>query len=109
MSSTQTGNTMQMEGGGGKYVFSMLFYAYLLWKTMYETYTLPLKGAKLPLLDNPYGKHFEIVFQGILPLPHCFCNLRLAAVSLTLCQQLLAYGLSLHIAPSDGHDSSPSC
>lgn len=90
MSSTQTGNTMQMEGGGGKYVFSMLFYAYLLWKTMYETYTLPLKGAKLPLLDNPYGKHFEIVFQGILPLPHCFCNLRLAAVSLTLCQQLLA-------------------
>lgn len=95
--------------GEKKYIFSMLLYASLLWKTMYETYTLPLKGAKLTLLDNPYGKHFEIVFQGILPLPHCFLQSQTCCCISYLVSAAAGgvYGHSLHIAPSDGSNSSP--
>lgn len=89
----------------------MLCYAYLLWRTMYEMSALPLKGAKLTFLDNPYGKHFKTV---CFPVHSPFTPLFLQSQTCS-CISYLAWGVagrayahSLHVAPSDGHDSSPS-
>lgn len=89
----------------------MLCYVYLLQGTMYEMSAFSLKGAKVTFLDNPYEKSFRTLCSPVhspfttLVLQYQTCSCFSYFVSAAAGR---VYAESLHIAPSDGHDSSAS-
>lgn len=78
---------------------------------MYEMSALPLKGAKLTFLDNPYRKHFKTVcFLAHSPFTPLFLQTQTCTCISYLVSAAAgrAYAHSFHVAHSNGCDSSTS-